>query len=231
MVLADNGRLLPASTKRVRTMSTEIVKFETAATAIANAAREESTGGIGKLLKFAKGVYIVGTEEVPAGTEFIARIESWVRGFVKFRSGSLIEHRIGKVADGFRMPDRNELGDLDESKWETGISGKKDPWCAQSYLPLENPVTGEIVTFVSGSAGGRGAIADLCGAAAKHMATMGLPRIKLAVESYKHKSFGKIEKPKFNIVGWEGNVPEPTMESEGYTEDDYASMPDESFDA
>jgi hypothetical protein len=113
-------------------MSTEIVKYEIASTAIANAAREESTGGIGKLLKFAKGVYIVGTEEVPAGTEFIAHVESWVRGWVKFRGGSLVEHRIGKVADGFKMPERNGLGDLDESKWESGLSGKKDPWCAQS---------------------------------------------------------------------------------------------------
>ena len=58
------------------------------------------------------------------------------------------------------------------------------------------------------------------------MTTMGLPRIKLSVESYKHKQFGHIQKPKFSIIGWYRNEPESTAE-EFFSTDDYCdTIPD-----
>jgi hypothetical protein len=78
-------------------------------------------------------------------------------------------------------------------------------------LPLEDLETGEILTFVSGSMGGRQAVSRLAGRAARHLALMGLPIIKLAVESYKHKSFGRIDKPDFSIVGWTNPNPKPEV--------------------
>jgi hypothetical protein len=42
------------------------------------------------------------------------------------------------------------------------------------------------------------------------MALNGLPIIALGIESYKHKSFGRIDKPDFSIVAWTN--PTPTKE-------------------
>jgi hypothetical protein len=197
-------------------MSQELSIIENEAKALMVAAQEEGAASMGKLAKFSKGKYFTGTEEIPAGTEFIAHVSHWTRGWVKFVGGSLVEHRIGKVVDGFRVPEREELGDLDPTNWPKDRSGKpQDVWCQQSYLPLENVETGEVITFVSGSHGGRAAISTLCGYAARHIGTMGKPRIKLAVESYKHKDYGRIDKPEFKVVGWSDDVPPPDMAPEG----------------
>jgi hypothetical protein len=191
-------------------MSNELSIIGNEAKALMIAAQEEGANEIGKLIKFSKGKYFVGTEEVPSGTEFIAHVSNWTRGWVKFVGGSLVEHRIGKVVDRFQVPDRSELGDLDPEAWGKNAKGEpQDVWCQQSYLPMENVQTGDVVTFVSGSVGGRAAISKLCGYAAKYIDTMGQPRIKLAVESYKHKSYGRIEKPDFPVSGWsdDGGIP------------------------
>jgi hypothetical protein len=74
---------------------------------------------------------------------------------------------------------------------------------------LECVETGEILTFVSGSIGGRQAVSRLAARAARHLATMGLPIIKIGLASYKHKSYGRIDKPDFSIVGWTNPNPKP----------------------
>jgi hypothetical protein len=187
------------------------ITVENTALAIAQAAQEEGANEIGRLLKFSKGHFLVGTEEIPVGKEYVAHIEHWTRGWVKFRHGELIERRVGRVADGFVVPKRDELDDTDSTKWETDTRGDpQDPWSQQSYLPLEDVESGEILTFVSGSVGGRQAVSRLAGRAARHLALMGLPIVKLGIESYRHKSFGRIDKPDFPIVGWTN--PNPKQE-------------------
>ena len=201
------------------------------AQAIADAAREEGADGLGRLMKFTKGHYTIATEEIPPNREYNAYVEHWVRGFVKFVGGHLVERRVGRVADGFVVPSRELLGDLDQSKWEKGPDGHPaDPWSLQTYLPLEDCETGEIVTFVSGSDGGRRAVARLCGLAAKHLATLGQPRIKLAVENYKHKSYGRIDKPDFAIVGWT-KQPEMTAAAPKAWSDDFSDSADDFSDS
>jgi hypothetical protein len=183
--------------------ATALSPIENAAKAIAAAAQEEGANELGTLLKYTKGHYIIGTDEIPMGTEYIAHVGHWVRGWVKFKGGSLVEHKVGRVADGFVVPEREELDETDQATWEKSPSGEpKDPWTKQSYLPLENIESGEIVTFVSGSHGGRQAISRLCSLAAKHLATMGQPVIKLGTESYKHKSYGRTDKPVLHLVRW-----------------------------
>jgi hypothetical protein len=193
-------------------MSTAIaITVENTALEIAKAAQEEGANEIGRLLKFSKGHFFVGTEEISLGTEFVAHVEHWTRGWVKFKHGELVERKVGRVADGFVVPQREELGDNDSSTWETDSRGDpQDPWSAQSYLPLEDR-DGEIFTFVSGSVGGRQAVSRLAARAARQMATMGLPIIKLGIESYKHRSFGRIDKPDFHIVGWTNPNPKPEV--------------------
>ena len=67
-------------------------------------------------------------------------------------------------ADGFKPPPREELGDTDPKKWtDKDVDGKKrDPWSEQWFLPLFGVESADVVTFVTGSRGGIGAIADLC---------------------------------------------------------------------
>src|SRR5262249_44762432 len=111
---------------------------------------------------------------------------------------------IGKVAEGYKQPPRNDMGDLDESKWERDASGKpRDPWSEQFYLPMEDAETGDIVIFVTGSHGGKGAVRALLNVASRNL-HKGTPVIRLAVGSYKHKTFGRIETPEFPVVNYIG---------------------------
>jgi hypothetical protein len=163
-----------------------------------------SGGGFGKLLKFTKGKYFVGDDEIPAGHEMIAHVVALARGWVKFEDGKVVEQRVGKVADGFILPDRDELGDTDESKWTRDATGEpRDPWSSQMYLPMENTDTGEVVVFVTASHGGRSAIGTLCNVAARNL-HKGLPVIRLNTSSYRHRSYGRIETPDFPVVNWTG---------------------------
>src|SRR6516165_8714201 len=75
----------------------------------------------------------------------------------------------------------------------------------RNYLPMENPATGELLVFVTGSGGGTDAVGTLVrtGPANLHK---GLPIINLGVRSYKHRQYGRIENPEFQIGGWTGSV-------------------------
>jgi hypothetical protein len=176
------------------------------AKALARAAQEEQSSELGKLLKFVKGHFYIGDDEIALGREYVAYADQWTRGWVKFEGGVPTAKHIGRAIDGFKVADRMDLGDLDQSKWERDSSGNpKDPWSRQSYLPFEDVESGEIVIFVSGSQGGRGAIGNLCGSAANNH-RRGHPRIKLGVSSYKHRVYGRIEVPDFPVVGWTGGL-------------------------
>jgi hypothetical protein len=187
-------------------MASEVVTQKPAGELLMQAAEELGGGNIGKILKFQKGKYYVGDDEIAINSEMIAHITQLARGWVKFRGGELVDRRIGKVVEGFIVPKREDLDDNDESNWEKNDRGeRRDPWVAQSYLPLENPETGELVVFVTGSAGGSTAVGTLV-KTASHNLHKGQPLIQLGARSYKHKQFGRIENPDFPIVGWTGGT-------------------------
>jgi hypothetical protein len=166
--------------------------------AVATAAQEM------RLLKFVKGKYYTGDDEVPIGREFVAHVPQLNHGRVKFRDNKVVDQRIGAVADGFVCPKREELGDTDQSTWEKDANGTpRDPWTLQYYLPLEDTDTGELLTFVTGSQGGNTAIGRLCSQFVRN-AHNGLPIVKLNAGSYRHKSFGRVEVPDFPVIGWTG---------------------------
>src|SRR5262249_22936862 len=98
------------------------------------------------------------------------------------------------------------LGDMDQSQWERDAAGKpRDPWVLQYYLALEDVETGELLTFVTGTAGGTNAIGKLCGQFARN-AKNGRPIIRLGASSYKHRSYGRVEVPDFPVIGWTGSA-------------------------
>ena len=68
---------------------------------------------------------------------------------------------------------------------------------------------GALVTFISGSVGGRIATGKLCQSFLKNKAR---PIVKLDVGSFRSKDYGTISSPEFSIVGFEGVEAEDTPE-------------------
>src|SRR5215510_9165493 len=70
--------------------------------ALLRAGEELAPGGEfgGTLLKFSKGRYYLGDEEMKPGSEFIAHISGLRRGYVKFVDSKLIDQKIVRVTDG-----------------------------------------------------------------------------------------------------------------------------------
>jgi hypothetical protein len=168
----------------------------------------EASSQLGALAKFVKGKWFVGDDEI-TNQRRIAHIDQLAKGWIKFRDNRIVEpRRVGKVADGFVMPEREELGDTDPCSWETDAAGNpRDPWVKQYFLPLSDPETGAVTVYVTGSVGGIGAIGALCGVFADN-AENGSPIVRLAVSSYKHKKYGRVETPDLQVVGWTGK---PTL--------------------
>jgi hypothetical protein len=169
---------------------------------IINAAKDDA--GFGRILSYAKGEYSLDKVFVPLGTEYRFYAKSWVQVWINF--GPPVEQRIYQVTKGQKAPDRNTLGDLDQSKWPTGLDGRiKDPWVKQFLIQFENVETGELCAFRTSSSGGRRAVAELCQLCAfrSKRGEPSVPIIKLASTSFQTKNYGKIAKPQFDIVEWE----------------------------
>jgi hypothetical protein len=172
------------------------------------AANEEQGASFGTLLKFVKGDWLIGEEQEPVAptATFIVNMEEYWRGWIKWLDKEPVDHRIGRVVDRHRVHLREELGDLDQSRWETDANGvPRDPWQRVSYLVMRNTSNDDIVTFTSTSDGGRKAVAKLADRydrlRRKHLGKM--PVVALTQRSYPHAKYGKVLTPKFNVVGWE----------------------------
>jgi hypothetical protein len=181
---------------------------------IGNAAQED--GGFETLLKFKKGEYFAGGEEVPLGTEYIAHCIGWTRGWTKFENQQVTDRKMYRVADGRRPADRDELDSRDEKLWPIGISGAPaDPWVFQFYLPMESRETGEVVIFVTSSFGGKRAVADLCKAYSRRVARTGKseqPVIRLGKAKMPTRQWGDVPRPDFEVIGWTGDEHEGIRE-------------------
>jgi hypothetical protein len=166
------------------------------------------TAGLGRILKFKHGDWLIGADQVSEGTEFIVHVAGLVRGRIKFHDKAVVDRRLCKVAIGFKPPRRDELGDLDKALWEKDPKGDpRDPWSEQWLLPMESAATGDLVTFITGSAGGKQAIGEICGIFGRTPGA-GLPIVALRSSSYVHKEYrNRVDVPRFDIVGRTGEPP------------------------
>jgi hypothetical protein len=165
-----------------------------------------TTKGHERLLKFVKGKYKVQDDEVSIGREFIAHANQLTTGWIKFQNNAVVERRMGRRADGFVPPERDEIGDLDQSQWEVSDGVLKDPWTLQCLIPFEDPESGEVVVFTTSSIGGRIATEALAREWAKRIQrtkSRAMPIVRLGVTQMKTKKFGEVARPNFEIVGWE----------------------------
>jgi hypothetical protein len=167
----------------------------------------EATQGHEKLLKFVKGKYKVGEDEVPLGTQYVVHANQLTYCWIKFRDKKVMERRHGKAIEKWIPPKRDELDDSDPAKWEMGLDGKpKDPWCFQHLLPFEHLESGEVVIFVTPSTGGKIATEELVREYARRIKRKGaraLPIVKLASKEMPTNAFGKVPRPYFEVDGWE----------------------------
>jgi hypothetical protein len=67
---------------------------------ILNAAQDDA--GLGKILKFKKGAYLIGDDEIPLGTKFIVHINAWVKMWTKFADNKVVDRKVYRVALGER---------------------------------------------------------------------------------------------------------------------------------
>jgi hypothetical protein len=147
------------------------------------------TASSNPLLRFKKGAFFVGENEVPLGHEYIAYPFDAMKGFVHWEDDAVVEQRLGRIADKFHL----EREDLPEH----------EDWKEQRVLPLEDVETGEFVAFVSGTSGGKIAINNLINTVARAVKAgrgEATPIVRLAVGKFTSKQYGGIDRPSFELV-------------------------------
>jgi len=165
----------------------------------------------GTLLKFADSNWTRGkeTEPVKRGTQLVAI--GTAAAWALWRNGKPVEYRMREP--GTKMPDREELGDLDKALWEVGPDQvPRDPWRNTRFVYLDDPHSAEAFTYSTSSWGGREAVINLGDAIARmrlaHPNAMPIVALEAAPMVTR---YGRKSKPTFKIVGWKatGNeVPE-----------------------
>jgi hypothetical protein len=166
---------------------------------------------VGRLVKFSKeGAFVFADTDEPVdeAAEFVALCDQTLIGWIRFHNdGETPPDRVmGLLYDGFQMPARATLGDLDQSEWQAGLSGApEDPWKHQMCLVLQLTGTGELATFATISTTGRRAVGNLL----RHFDRMQrtnpgeLPVVRLRAGGFNHRDerVGWVPTPVFAIVG------------------------------
>jgi hypothetical protein len=179
---------------------------------------------VGRMVKFSKGGEFVVSDDdsvVDEDVDFVALVDQTLIGWIKFNGeGAPPDRAMGLLYDGFAMPARSSLPDLDQAKWEIGLDGRPaDPWQHHVYLVLQRADTGELFTFVTSSVTGRRAIGTLL----RHYDRMQrthpdqYPVIRLKIGGFQHKD---------DRVGW---VKVPVLAVVGRHAKDNAAKPDTSL--
>jgi hypothetical protein len=168
------------------------------------------SGTVGRMIKFSKdGEFITHDDgaSVSSDATFLALCDQTLIGLMKFNgAGEPPTRHMGLFYDGFVMPSRESLGDLDQTKWEIGLNGQPaDPWQHHMYLVLQDTETSELFTFVTSSPTGRKAVGNLL----RHYNRMcrsapgELPTVRLSKGRFAHKDsrVGWVAVPVFVVVG------------------------------
>jgi hypothetical protein len=167
-------------------------------------AAETSGNQLGKLIKYSKGRWWQGDNEIAIGTEFLALVRDAALGDVRWEGGKPVEMRLGFIRDGARFAQRASLGYLDKSEWETDAKGDpRDPWQQQRFLPMLHTDTDELHCWAFSSHGARGTFSELCRQYSPHRKTSKLPVVSLQTSSYKHNDYGRVDVPILKIERWD----------------------------
>jgi hypothetical protein len=166
---------------------------------------------VGRLVRFSKeGRFVTSDDDAPVDekAEFIVLCDQTLVGWIRFHAdGETPPDRImGILYDGFVLPPREKLGDLDPAKWPIGLSGKpEDVWKHQNCVVLQQAETRELFTFATTSETGRRAVGNLL----RHYERMKktnadeLPVVRLRAGGFNHRDarIGWVPTPMFAVVG------------------------------
>jgi hypothetical protein len=165
---------------------------------------------VGRMVKFAKDGWFIthdDGEPTPEDAEYVAHCDQTLIGRIKFNGDGAPPDRVmGLLYNGFVMPPREVLGDLDKSRWPLGLDKEpQDPWQHQMYLVLQHVTTMEFFTFVTASKTGRRAVGNLL----KHYERVrktypdDMPVIRLKVGGFNHSDerIGWVKVPVLTVVG------------------------------
>jgi hypothetical protein len=191
-------------------MSSVPAKATTAAQRLDALARSASNV---TMLKYNSGNWTIADIPVPPDTKFIVYPDQVLHAWTHFTGGKVVSEISAPVAEDengdtelriVKGQAREDLGDLDQSKWEIDNSGKpRDPWNYNLGLPMMNVDTGAVLMFKAGSVGGMGAIGGQVGNYNRNR-HLGYPVVKLSTGSYKNKKFGGFTAfPVFQPVGYD----------------------------
>ena len=162
----------------------------------------EARNNIENALKFVKGEWTINDEKVTAGAEFVACVDHLVRGWIRFDDQKVAERILVRRSEKKQLPERDDLSFADESEWPRDNKGvPRDPWVKQFFIPLLSTNDGKLVTFVTGSVGGRIAVGKLCDAFLNNERRRSI--VKLDVSSFKSKDYGKVDSPAFRVIGFD----------------------------
>ena len=146
-------------------------------------------------------------EPVPDNVDFVALCDQTMVGYIRFNGeNNPPDYMMGPLYDGFVMPDRNTLGDLDPSKWELGLDGKpQDPLRHFNYLVLQRGDNGELFTYTAGSVTGRRAVGNLLRhynrTQKSHPEMYPVVRLKEGGFNHRDERVGWVRVPVFAVVG------------------------------
>ena len=161
-------------------------------------ATKQSSGGE-IFMKFTKGgEFLMGAEsnEVGPDERWAVNPSSFMSGVIGWEDGSVAGEEMYSVMSGKQV---------DWDALPTIPPGEGNGWSEQMSVQLKSLDEDIEVLFKTSSNGGRSALAELAGEIGKQLHTN--PEAPVAVVSltndpYKHKRYGKINKPKFVIEGW-----------------------------
>lgn len=170
------------------------------------AAVPDNVGGMikGTMLKFKDGFYfadktlMLPEDQTALHLAAVDVVTCWVHWQDKLPA----ETRI--TQPGQPHPQRDELGDTDQSKWPLGLDGRPDdPWKDTRYLYLVDVATAAEYTFTCDTIGGRRAVSDLKAAIQKvRLAHPGAIAVVKLSSKAMPTSYGPKPRPAFEPVDW-----------------------------
>jgi hypothetical protein len=163
----------------------------------------------GELIKCVDGHWSFGRDGTPlkADTRLVAL--GTVAAWVKWEEGKPTQYRVRKP--GEQLLDRAELGDTDETRWETGPDDNpRDPWQSTRFVHFVDPATAAALTFSTSSWSGRNAVIALGDQITRmRVARPGASPVVEFTSAPLQTKFGRKMKPVLKVVGWVGGSDEP----------------------
>jgi hypothetical protein len=199
----------PSTAVAVRTASTAVATPDTRSSVEKYLGEIAPASIVGRMIKFSKeGTFITADDDEPISedAEFIALCDQTMVGWIRFNDDEPPTRVMGLLYDGFEMPEREMLGDLDEAQWDAGLDGRPaDPWQHQNYLVLQHADTAELYTFVTASKTGRRAVGNLLHHYNRMLRTHPgeLPVVRLKTGGFEHRDerVGRVKTPVFQVIG------------------------------